>query len=140
MPSDLLFKTIGGLHRTLFRASGGKLLNKGLGMPVLALTTTGRKSGQPRTSMLTSPLQVDDRIVIVASKGGDDRNPDWFLNLVANPTVEVEMRGAKRTMTAHVADAAERAELWPRIVEDHANYGGYQRKTEREIPVVVLGP
>ena len=140
MPNDLVVKAVVGLHRTLFRASRGRLLNTGMGMPVLALTTTGRTSGRPRTTMLTSPLQLDDKIVVVASKGGADRNPDWFLNLAANPNVEVEMRGAKRTMTAHVADAAERAELWPRIVEDHANYGGYQAKTDREIPVVVLEP
>ncbi len=140
MPNDLVVKAVVGLHRTLFRASRGRLLNTGMGMPVLALTTTGRTSGRPRTTMLTSPLQLDDKIVVVASKGGADRNPDWFLNLAANPNVEVEMRGAKRTMSAHVADAAERAELWPRIVEDHANYGGYQAKTDREIPVVVLEP
>ena len=66
MPSDFMFKTVSGVHRTLFRASGGKLFNKGAGMPVLVLTTTGRKSGQPRSTMLTSPLQMDDKVVIVA--------------------------------------------------------------------------
>lgn len=140
MPSDFVFKSISGLHRALFRASGGKLLNKGAGMPVLVLTTTGRKSGQARSTMLTTPLQIDDTIVVVASRGGDDRHPDWFLNLQANPNVEVEMGGAKRTMTAHVADGAEKAELWPQIVGPHANYAGYQQKTERDIPVVVLAP
>ena len=140
MPSDFMFKAISGVHRALFKASGGKLLKKGAGMPVLVLTTTGRKSGQPRSTMLTSPLQFDGKVVIVASRGGDDRNPDWFLNLEANPGVEVEMDGAKRSMTAHVADAAEKADLWPKIIGPHANYAGYQKKTDRDIPVVVLAP
>lgn len=140
MPSDFMFKAISGVHRALFQASGGKLLNKGAGMPVLVLTTTGRKSGQPRSTMLTSPLQFDGKVVIVASRGGDDRNPDWFLNLEANPGVEVEMDGSKQSMTAHVADADEKADLWPKIIGPHANYAGYQKKTDRDIPVVVLAP
>ncbi len=140
MPSDFMFKSISGVHRALFRATGGKLLNKGAGMPVLVLTTTGRKSGQKRSTMLTSPLQIDDRIVIVASRGGDDRHPDWYLNLEADPKVEVEMGGSKRAMTAHVAVGAEKADLWPKIIGPHANYAGYQKKTDREIPVIVLTP
>jgi deazaflavin-dependent oxidoreductase (nitroreductase family) len=135
-----MLKSVTAVHRAVFRASGGKLLNRGSGMPVLMLTTTGRKSGQPRTTMLTSPLQDRDAIMLVASKGGDDRNPDWFLNLRDDPAVEVTMAGHTRAMTARVADAAEKAELWPRIVADHANYAGYQSKTDRDIPVVVLEP
>ena len=80
------------------------------------------------------------RIVLVASRGGDDRNPAWLHNLQAHPAVEIELDGRTRPMTARVADAAERAELWPRIVADHANYASYQSKTDREIPVVVLDP
>ena len=140
MPSDFMFKAISGIHRTLFKASGGKLLNRGAGMPVLVLTTTGRTSGQLRSTMLTSPLQFDGKVVVVASRGGDDRNPDWLLNLQANPKVEVEMDGSKRAMTAHVADVTEKADLWPKIIGPHANYAGYQKKTERDIPVVVLAP
>ena len=90
--------------------------------------------------MLTSPLQFDGKVVVVASRGGDDRNPDWFLNLEANPGVEVEMGGSKQSMTAHVADAAEKSDLWPKIIGPHANYAGYQKKTDRDIPVVVLAP
>jgi deazaflavin-dependent oxidoreductase (nitroreductase family) len=137
---DLIFKTVGSVHRALFQVSKGKLGGKGSGMPVLMLTTTGRKSGEKRTTMLTSPLQDDDKIVIVASKGGDDRHPDWFLNLRDHPKVEVTMGGVAKAMTARVADGDEKAELWPRIVADHDNYAGYQRKTERDIPVVVLEP
>ncbi len=140
MPSDFVFKTVAGLHRTLFRASGGKLLNRGAGMPVLVLTTTGRKSGKPRSTMLTSPLQMDGKVIVVASRGGDDRHPDWYLNLAANPLVEVEMGGTTQPMTAHVADETEKANLWPKIIADHDNYAGYQAKTDRDIPVIVLAP
>lgn len=137
---NLFLKGITRLHEGVFRLSGGKLLGKGAGMPVLMLTTKGRKSGQPRTTMLTSPLQDGDKIMIVASKGGDDRHPEWFLNLRDDPHVEVTLEGRARPMTARIADPAEKAELWPRIVADHANYAGYQTKTERDIPVVVLEP
>lgn len=140
MPSDVVLKLVNAIHRPLYQLSKGKIAGRGAGMPVLVLTTVGRTSGQKRSTMLTTPLQIDDEIVIVASRGGDDRHPDRFLNLQANPTVEVEMDGATRTMTARVADADERAKLWPQITGPHANYAGYQEKTDRVIPVVVLGP
>lgn len=141
MPSDFAFKTINGLHQTLVRVSGGRIGGRLSKMPVLELTTTGRKSGNKRSVMLTSPIQEGSTIVVVASRGGDDKNPDWFLNLRANPDVEVAYQGgAKRAMRARVADAAERARLWPLVVADHANYAGYQSKTEREIPLVLLEP
>ena len=140
MPSDALFKIVNAVHRPLYRLTRGKIGGRGLGMPVLVLTTTGRKSGAKRSVMLTSPLQLGDSIVLVASRGGDDQNPAWLYNLQADPEVEVEQDGRTRSMRARVADAAERAELWPRVVADHANYGSYQAKTDREIPVVVLDP
>ncbi len=108
-------------------------------MPVLKLTTTGRKSGRPRTVMLTSPHQDGDTTVIVASKGGDDRHPAWFLNLRDNPEVEVETREQpRRKMTARIATPEERAELWPVITGKQERYAGYQKKTDREIPLVLL--
>ena len=117
------------------------------GMPMLELTTTGRTSGEKRTTMLSSPLQRGETIVIVASRGGDDRHPAWYLNIVEDPSVEVNFTGrGTRPMRAHVADAAERAELWPIVTKDHANrkdhrnYAAYQRKTDREIPLVLLEP
>ena len=140
MPSDALLKLVNAVHRPLFRISRGKIGGKGLGMPVLVLTTTGAKSGAKRSVMLTAPLQLGDSYVLVASRGGDDQNPAWLHNLRAHPAVEIEVGGRTRPMTARVADAAERAELWPRIVADHANYASYQSKTDREIPVVVLDP
>src|SRR4051794_2253938 len=140
MPSDALFKIVNAVHQPLFRLSKGRIGGRGLGMPVLVLTTTGRKSGAKRSVMLTSPLQLGDSIVLVASRGGDDQNPAWLYNLQADPEVEVEQDGRTRAMRARVADTAERAELWPRVVADHANYASYQAKTDREIPVVVLDP
>jgi deazaflavin-dependent oxidoreductase (nitroreductase family) len=137
---ETLLKLATGFHKLVFNASNGRIANRGSGMPVLMLTTTGRKSGQPRTTMLTSPLQDDGRIMLVASNGGDDRDPAWLKNLSADPKVSVTMDGRTVPMTAHVAEPAEKAELWPRIVADHANYAAYQAKTERDIPVVVLEP
>ena len=109
-------------------------------MPVVKLTTIGRKSGQPRSVMLTSPVQQGDTIVVVASRGGDDTHPAWFLNLRDNPNVEVAMKGAKRPYVARVASADERADLWPKVTAEYKNYAGYQTKTEREIPSVLLEP
>ena len=112
MPSDLTLKAMNGIHRALLKISGGKFGWEAGKMPVLELTTTGRKSGQPRAVMLTSPLQEGDTIVVVASRGGDDTHPAWFLNLRDNPKVEVAYKGApKKPMNARIADADERARM-----------------------------
>jgi deazaflavin-dependent oxidoreductase (nitroreductase family) len=141
MPSDLAFKTMNRVHRVLLAASGGRLGWHLLGMPVVELTTTGRKSGQPHTTMLTSPHQEDSTIVIVASRGGDHIDPAWFLNLRDDPKVMVKLgRRPAQVMTAEIADAHERARIWPLIATKHRNYAGYQRKTDREIPLVLLRP
>jgi deazaflavin-dependent oxidoreductase (nitroreductase family) len=141
VPSDLAFKTMNLVHRGVLKASFGRLGWGAMGMPVLELTTIGRKTGQPRSVMLTSPLQEGDTYVLVASRGGDDHHPAWFLNVQAEPAVEVALQGRpRRPMRARVADADERARLWPRVTADHSNYGDYQARTEREIPVVLLEP
>jgi deazaflavin-dependent oxidoreductase (nitroreductase family) len=141
MANDLFLKTGNVIHRTLLKISGGRVGWEVAKMPVVQLTTTGRKSGQPRTVMLTSPYQKGDTLVIVASKGGDEHHPAWFLNLRDNPEVEVATKGQpKRKMTASVATAEERAEMWPLITEKYKNYADYQTKTEREIPLVLLNP
>ncbi len=141
MPSDLVLKTMNGVHRTILKLSGGKVGWEASNMPVLELTTTGRKSGEPRSVMLTSPYQEGDKYIIVASRGGDDTHPAWFLNLRDNPSVKVATKGGvKRSMTARIADPEERARLWPLVIADHKNYAGYQSKTTREIPLVLLEP
>src|SRR2546428_3790200 len=117
MPSDLTLKTMNGIHRALLEISGGRIGWEASKMPVLELTTTGRKSGQPRSVMLTSPVQEGSTIVVVASRGGDDQHPAWFLNLRDNPDVEVTLKGKKQRMRARVASAEERARLWPQVTE-----------------------
>jgi deazaflavin-dependent oxidoreductase (nitroreductase family) len=141
MPSDFVLKTMNGVHRVILKATGGHFgwqLGK---MPALELTTTGRKSGQPRSVMLTSPYQDGSTIVVVASRGGDDTHPAWFLNLRDKPEVEVAYKGApKQPMRARVASPEERARLWPMIASEFKNYAQYQTKTTREIPLVLLEP
>jgi deazaflavin-dependent oxidoreductase (nitroreductase family) len=141
MPSDLALKTMNRVHRGLLKIAGGRLGWMVSDMPVLELTTTGRISGRPRSVMLTSPLQEGSTIVVVASRGGDDTHPAWFLNLRDNPDVEVSLQGKrKQRMTARMATPEERARLWPRITADHKNYASYQRRTTREIPLVLIEP
>lgn len=141
MASDFGFKMMNAVHRGTLKISGGRLGWGASGMPVLELTTTGRKSGQRRSVMLTSPFQEGSTIVVVASRGGDDQHPAWFLNLRDDPDVEVSMKGEpKRRMVARVANPQERARLWPLVTADHKNYAGYQTKTDREIPLVLLEP
>ncbi len=140
VPKDAIFKVVTRFHRALFDLSKGKITGKAAGMPVVKLTTVGRKSGQPRTTMLTSPLVEHDNIVLVASYGGDDRDPMWYSNLVKNPEVEVVMGGSHKPMRARVAEGDERTRLWEALTAKHANYAGYQRRTSRQIPVVVLEP
>jgi deazaflavin-dependent oxidoreductase (nitroreductase family) len=141
MPSDFALKTMNAVHRTVLKLSFGKAGWHISNMPALELTTTGRKSGNAHAVMLTSPYQEGDVIVIVASRGGDDTMPAWFLNLQAKPEVEVSYQGKpKQPMTARVATAQERSRLWPLVIKDHKNYAGYQTKTAREIPLVLLTP
>ncbi len=138
MPNDSALKVANFIHRGLLRISGGRLASTLAKMPVLELITTGRKSGRPRSVMLTAPIQDDDTLVLVASRGGDDHHPAWFLNLRDNPDVRVKMNGETRCTTARIATAAQRAELWPRITDAHTGYGDYQDRTDREIPVVLV--
>lgn len=141
MPSDLGFKAMNAIHRILLKVSGGRAGWTAMDMPVLELTTTGRQSGLRRSVMLTSPLREGEALVVVASRGGDDRSPAWFHNLQANPDVEVRLQGKPRErMHARVATAAERGRLWPLITADHSNYADYQTRTAREIPLVLLEP
>lgn len=127
-------------HRGVLRASGGRLLHNVFGMPAVELHTIGRKSGLRRSTMLATPLLEGERVVLVASKGGDDRDPDWYRNLLANPQVEITREGVTRPMLARTASSQEKADLWPRIVGAYRGYAAYQRRTSREIPVVICEP
>jgi len=141
MPTDVALKSMNLVHRILLLLSGGRLGWSVKDMPVLELTTTGRKSGQSRSVMLTSPLKDGEALVVVASRGGDDKPPAWFLNLTDNPDVEVKLQGKPRQpMSARIATPAERTRLWPLVVADHKMYADYQRSTTREIALVLLAP
>jgi len=140
MPSDRTLKTMNAVHRGVMTLTGGRAGWNGSGMPVVELTTIGRKSGEPRTVMLTAPIHDGDTYVVVASRGGDDTHPAWFLNLRDNPDVQVATKDGRRPMRARVATTEERAEMWPRVTTASKNYAAYQRKTDREIPLVILEP
>ena len=141
MPSDIGFKAMNAIHRLLLKVSGGRAGWTAMEMPVLELTTTGRRSGQPRSVMLTSPLQEGPVLVVVASRGGDEQAPAWLLNLQENPDVGVSLQGQPTLrMNARVASRDERERMWPLVVADHKNYAGYQARTTREIALVLLEP
>lgn len=138
--NDLRMKAMNAVHKTLLKVSGGRIGSTLGSMPVVELHTVGRKSGERRSTMLTTPIAEDGRYVLVASKGGDDRDPHWYLNLVANPEVELTVDGEDVPLTARVASTEEKAELWPRIVASYKGYGNYQKKTDRDIPIVICEP
>ena len=137
---DLVAKWGTSFHQALFDLSKGRVAGKMGGMPVVKLTTTGAKSGKTRHTMLTSPLHDDKRVILIASYGGADHHPAWYVNLRAHPDVTVTMEGRTRPMHARTASTAEKADLWPQIVAKYKGYGGYQKKTDRDIPVVILEP
>ena len=137
---DAGFKLLNLMHRSALRLSGGRWPRDLQGMPGVELHTTGRKSGQPRSTFLTSPIHDENRVVLVASKGGDDRDPQWYRNLTANPDVEVTMHGETRKMRARTASAEEKAAMWADIVAVYEGYDSYQKKADRDIPVVICEP
>lgn len=133
-------KLMSRVNTWVFRASGGRLGAKFIrGAPVGLLTTTGRKSGAARTTPLIY-LGDGERIVLVASQGGLPRNPLWYENLAARPEVSFRTPRGERRYRARTADPAEKAALWPHLVAIYRDYDDYQRRTERDIPVVVLDP
>ncbi|MDO7881247.1 nitroreductase/quinone reductase family protein [Salinibacterium soli] len=139
MPSTFSMKAMQAANRVAIALTGGRFGWDLRGMPVLEVTTTGRRSGEPRVILLTSPLRVNGDYVVVASRGGDDAHPAWFLNLEANPDVLVSVRGGSpEPKRARILEDAERLDVWERVVERHPHYGGYQLKTAREIPLVVF--
>ncbi|TFD10865.1 nitroreductase family deazaflavin-dependent oxidoreductase [Cryobacterium sp. TMT1-21] len=137
---DLQMKTMSALHLAVLRATGGRVLSSIGSMPAVELHTIGRSSGKRRTTMLTAPVHGHQRFVLIASKGGDDRHPQWYLNLVANPDVELTVHGSTLKLRARTATTEEKAELWPQIVAAYRGYDGYQQKTSRDIPVVICEP
>lgn len=135
-----ILKLMSRLQTWLIRASGGRLGARFLrGAPVGLLTTRGRKSGQPRTLPLIY-MRDGERVVIVASQGGMPRHPIWYLNLQAHPEVTFQIGGERRSYRARRASSDEKTGLWPSLCKVYPDYDDYQKRTDRDIPVVVLEP
>jgi deazaflavin-dependent oxidoreductase (nitroreductase family) len=124
-------------HIKAYQETNGETGHMWNGATALLFTHTGAKSGQKRTTAIIY-TQVGDRYAIIASMGGAPKHPAWFHNVVANPDVEVQIKGDKFAATARVADSAERAELWAEAIKQWPNFDVYQSRTERVIPAVVL--
>jgi deazaflavin-dependent oxidoreductase (nitroreductase family) len=137
---DVGFKALNGFHGFVTRVSHGRLGRRAFGMPVIDLYTTGRRSGMTRVTMLTVPVIDEGRLVLVASKGGGDRDPDWYRNIVANANVDVTIEGERRQYYARTASAEEKAVLWPRVTASYRPYASYQRRSQRDIPLVICEP
>lgn len=126
-------------HTIVYRASGGLIGRRLVDNDMLLLTTTGRHSGKRHTVPLLY-LEDDDRYVVIASYGGRDRHPEWYLNLLQSPVATIQTQRSRHSVVARTADADERARWWPKIVEAYHGYSAYQRRTDRQIPVVFLEP
>ncbi len=137
---SLFLRSLNAAHKGLIRVTGGRVGWAVGTMPVIELHTRGRRTGKRRSTILTAPVHDAGRYVVVASRGGDDRHPHWYTNLVAHPDVYVTVKGRTVPMRARTATPAEKAELWPRIVRAYPGYDAYQRRTRRDIPVVVCEP
>jgi deazaflavin-dependent oxidoreductase (nitroreductase family) len=137
--ADLRFRIIGTAHRNIYRLTGGKVGGRLGKLPVLLLTTIGRKSGRPRTQPLVY-TRVGDGYAVIASKGGAPRDPLWYLNLRANPLAEVTVGRETRRVLARDAHGQERERLWRSLADLYPGYERYAQRTSRQIPVVVLEP
>jgi deazaflavin-dependent oxidoreductase (nitroreductase family) len=135
-----LLRRLMGAHATIYRASHGLIGHRFPGAPpTLLLDHVGAKSGTRRTSPLLY-ARDGENLVLVASKGGYPKNPAWYHNLVANPETTVQVGSRRREVHARVATSEERARLWTLMVGVYGGYEDYRKRTEREIPLVVLEP
>ena len=135
-----LFRAGTPAHVAVYRLTGGRLLGSlGRRAPILLLTTGGRKTGKERTNPLVYG-EDDGRYVVVASAGGASTHPAWYLNLASNPAATIEVKGRRLAVTAQTASPGEKARLWPKMTAAWPGYDAYQRKTRRDIPLVILTP
>jgi F420H(2)-dependent quinone reductase len=138
--TGVVIKWMSRLNTLAYKVSGGKIGGSFLqGAPVALLTTTGRKTGQPRVSPLLF-LRDGDRVVLVASQGGRSNNPMWYLNLKADPKVSVQIKKEVLELIARDATEAERAQYWPQLVAMYSSFEDYQKWTDRVIPIVICEP
>ena len=138
--SDTFIKWMSKVNTYFYKRSGGEGFGSDFqGIPVALLTTTGRKSGEPRISPLYFHRD-GDTVVVAASKGGSDKHPMWYLNLKANPKVQVQIKKEILDLTARDATEDERAKYWPRLVEMYPTYEDSKAWTDRVIPLVICEP
>jgi F420H(2)-dependent quinone reductase len=135
--ANLGFRILGGMHKRVYRLTGGKVGGRIGKLSVLLLTTIGRKSGQPRTQPLAY-TRAGNGYAVIASKGGAHQHPLWYLNLRANPLAEVTVGRETRKVRARDAEGEERERLWRALADLYPGYDRYAQKTSRRIPVVVL--
>lgn len=136
-PNRSLYRIGWRVHKLLWRLTGGRVGGRSVGMPVLELTTTGRKSSEPRSVLLTY-VDHPQGWVVIASNLGSHRHPAWWLNLSTSPDATVKVRAQTDRVTASELQGEERAEYWARAVAANAGYAEYQTLTDRPIPVVLL--
>lgn len=136
---DSRVKLLSSLHRAVYESTGGRVGRRLVGNDMLLLTTRGRRTGEAHTVPLLF-LRLGDNLILIASYGGRDHHPEWYLNLVADPSVTAQVGGRAMEFHARTASPSERIEWWPRVVEAYRDYASYQSKTEREIPIVILEP
>lgn len=138
-PVKLAIKLGMRAHVGVYRATGGKLLGRMGKTPIMLLNTVGRKCGKVRTTPLLYVVDGED-YAVVASVGGAPKHPAWFLNLQANPETSVEVGDRKINVRAEVASPREKPRLWKKLTETYPTYNDYRKKTDREIPVIILHP
>ncbi len=138
-PPKWILKAMSRTNVFFYRLTGGRFMKSLAGSPICLVTMTGRKSGRSITMPLMYTPHGDD-VLIVASLGGAPNHPIWYHNLVANPDVEIQVGGTIRKMHVRQADAAEKAALWPALVASYPAFEDYQKRTERDIPVMVCSP
>lgn len=137
--ADVFIKWMSRANTLAYKLSGGRLGGSFGNAPVALLTTIGRKTGEPRVSPLIY-LREGNRVIFVASRGGSDKHPMWYLNLRDNPQVGVQIKDENLALTARVADDDERAEYWPKLTAMYPSFADYRSWTDREIPIVVCEP
>ncbi|MBB2770682.1 UNVERIFIED_ORG: deazaflavin-dependent oxidoreductase (nitroreductase family) [Mycolicibacterium obuense] len=137
--ADFFIKWMSRGNTLVYKLSGGRLGGSFGKAPVALLTTIGRKTGEPRVSPLIF-LRDGERVILVASRGGSDKHPMWYLNLRANPTVQVQIKDDVLTLTARLATEDEHAHYWPKLTAMYPDFDSYRSWTDREIPIVICEP
>ena len=139
LPTRAALRVFGGIHSGVYRLTGGRVAGRMFDSPVLLLITTGRKTGKERTTPLLY-LEDGGNLVVVASVGGAPKHPGWYWNLKTNSEALVRIKDLTLRVRAEEAEGDEKRRLWARLVEMYRPYADYQRRTQREIPVLVLRP